>query len=260
MSPKPLSDRRVVVTRHADQADTVCERLNELGAKAIPFPVSRLIPLASEGLEAAMSDLAQYDWLIFTSANAVRILRQHLAARSFKLDSVRVAAVGAATAACLREMGATPDFVPEAFLAERIPQGLGDLNGRRILLPRSRIGRPEIVAGLRGSGALVDEVAVYDTVLAEPPAEAWRAIRKPIDCLTFASPSSIRFWFELLKRRGSALPTYGQSPAVACIGPVTAAEASAFGLAVEIIPETYTVDGLLAAIVQFFKEKADSAE
>jgi uroporphyrinogen III methyltransferase / synthase len=260
MPAKPLQGKRIVVTRSPDQADDLIGRLQALGAEAIPFPVIQLVPLPAGALDEALVSLDAYDWLIFTSANAVRFFWERLDSRDAAPLKVRVAAGGSATADRLRSLGVEPDFIPEEFVGERLVEGLGDLTGRRVLLPRSRIGRPEIAELLRQRGARVDEIALYDTVTAAPGEEAWAALDRPIDCITFTSPSSVRNWLRLLATGNPTSRLRDQRPAIACIGPITAAEAIKNGLSADIVPAEYTIAGLVAAIAQYFVEKTNDVE
>jgi uroporphyrinogen III methyltransferase / synthase len=260
MPAKSLQGKRIVVTRSPDQADDLIERLQALGARAIPFPVIQLVPLPAESLDEALAGLDAYDWLIFTSANAVRFFWERRDSREVAPLNVRVAASGSSTADRLRSLGVEPDFIPEEFVGERLVKGLGDLAGRRVLLPRSRIGRPEIAELLRQRGARVDEIALYDTVTAAPGKEAWAALDRPIDCITFTSPSSVRNWLRLLATCNRTSPLRDQRPAIACIGPITAAEATKKGLNTDIVPGEYTIAGLVEAIAQYFVEKTNDVE
>jgi uroporphyrinogen III methyltransferase/synthase len=259
MPAKPLLGKRVVVTRNAEQAGPLVEGLQSLGATVIAFPVIRLLPLHSDELEQAVAHLERYDWLVFTSGNAVRFFWTQLEKSGMHPGRVRVAAAGSATAGRLRALGIEPDFTPAEFTGERLAEGLGDVAGKRVLLPRARIGRPEIVALLRRRGAIVDDIPLYDTDAAGPDEEAWAARAGPIDCVTFTSPSSVRNWLALLRGRELAGRPAGPGVAVACIGPVTAAEAEKHGLPVDIMPAEYTIDGLIAAVADYFSERVSHA-
>lgn len=255
----PLQNQRIVVTRSAEQADSLCEKLEALGATAIRFPVIQFAPLPAPELDDALSQLEQYAWLLFTSGNAVRFFLERVAGGKLQVASdssrithhaPRIAAVGSATQMLLAANNIPVDFVPEQFTGEQLVWGLGDVAGQRILLPRAKIGRQEIVEMLRERGAVVDDIALYDTVTAVPTPEALAELEKGMDVITFTSPSSVRNFLKIMESRpqGFSKPL-GSECKVAVIGPSTAAEAEKFGLTVDIMPNEYTIDGLVDAIV-----------
>lgn len=254
MSSLPLLQQRIVVTRSADQADELCAKLAALGATAVRFPVIQFIPLPAPELDAALAHLNDYAWLIFTSANAVRFFfRDKENGRQGErewISAIRIAAVGSATQELLASYGLPVDFVPAEFTGEQLALGLGDVAGQRILLPRARIGRPEIVALLRERGALVDDIALYDTVTAVPTPQALAELEKGTDVITFTSPSSVRNFYKIRETRPDKFEKPVRSALIAAIGPSTAAEAAKFGLTVEIMPDEYTIDGLVTAVVE----------
>jgi uroporphyrinogen III methyltransferase/synthase len=261
MSSLPLLHQRIVVTRSTDQADELCAKLAALGATAVRFPVIQFTPLPAPELDTALAHLHQYAWLIFTSVNAVRFFfgdgetrrqgeREWISAIRNTQYAIRIAAVGSATQALLQQYGLPVDFVPTEFTGEQLALGLGDVAGQRILLPRARIGRPEIVALLRERGALVDDIALYDTVTAVPTPEALAELEKGADVITFTSPSSVRNFYKIRETRPDKFEKPVRSALIAAIGPSTAAEAAKFGLTVEIMPDEYTIDGLVTAVVE----------
>jgi uroporphyrinogen III methyltransferase/synthase len=263
MRPHPLTGKRIVVTRSPDQAGELCARLESLGATCIRFPVIDFVPLPAPELDDALAQLHQYTWLLFTSANAVRFFFERLEIGDwrfvFNLQSPishlpSVAAVGSATQQLLAEKGVQVDFVPDEFTGEQLALGLGDVAGQRILLPRATMGRPEIVTLLRERGALVDDIALYETVTAVPTPTALAELEKGADVLTFTSPSSVRNFCEILETRPVRFPKPVRSALVAVIGPSTAAEAEQRGLPVDIMPDEYTIEGLVTAVVDFFVE------
>ncbi len=134
MTERPLAGRRILVTRAAHQAGKLSESLRELGAEPVEVPVLEIRPPDSfDSLDRALRQLAFYDWLIFTSANAVRALVERIAALGIAFEpspSLRVAAVGAATARAAQDAGFPVTFVPESYVAESLVDGLlkGDRN------------------------------------------------------------------------------------------------------------------------------------
>ena len=222
---RPLNGKRIVVTRSPDQAESMCQKLEALGATAIPFPAIDFAPLPAPELNEALANLAGFDWLVFTSGNAVRFFWERLDANSLTIsndDNFRIAAVGSATNKLLAEKGLTVDFTPDEFTGEQLALGLGDLNGKKILLPRAKIGRPEIVDLLREQGAEVTDIGLYDTITAEPTPEALAELNQGVDAVTFTSPSSVRNFLKIIEPYCNLT-----NATIACIGPSTTAEAEA---------------------------------
>jgi uroporphyrinogen-III synthase len=235
-----LKGRRVVVTRPESQAEELCSRLRALGAEPIEFPAIAIVPPEEAGgLERAIARLDGYDWVIFTSANGVEQFWARLAGKDFR---GRVAAIGPATAEALRQRGIPVHLVPAEYRAEAILDEIGEVAGQRILLPRADIARPALADGLRAMGAQVDEVAAYRTVPGRPAPAAFDALRAGVDVVIFTSSSTVRNFVAL-----TAGLDYGD-PAIACIGPVTAATARELGLRVDAVAREYTIDGLLDSL------------
>ncbi|NJN82742.1 MAG: uroporphyrinogen-III synthase, partial [Caldilineaceae bacterium] len=241
MSYRGLRDRRIVVTRSREQAEAMRARLIERGATPLLFPTLDFAPLPTDELANAVTQLDSYLWLIFTSANAVRFFFGYLA----KLDAPPalppIAAIGSATAAELDRFGLRPHFMPDVFEAEALALGLGDLSGQRVLLPRSRIGRPEAVEQLLVQGAVVDEISIYDTVLAKPSLPVLAEMRMGVDAVTFTSPSTLRNFLEILASVSVDGHRLLANTRVACIGPTTAQAAADMGVHVHVVPMEHTV-------------------
>lgn len=266
---RPLTGLRVLVTRSPDQAAAMCRALEDLGAIAIRFPAIDFAPLPTSQLDTALTRLAEYHWLAFTSGNAVRFFFDCLARRTqaaaAKLPAllagygVKVAAVGSATRAELVRRGFGIDFMPEEFTGEQLALGLGDVAEQKILLPRAQSGRPDIVALLRERGAIVDDIPLYVTVTVVPSPEALAEAAQGVDVITFTSPSSVRNLRLILDRQLTpSLNAAITGAHIACIGPSTAQEAARAGYVVTIQPQEYTIDALIGAIVDFFAREHSS--
>lgn len=249
-----LKGKRIVITRTPEQGEGLAGRLVEVGAVPLYFPVIQLLPLRSEALTAALSSLIQYNWLIFTSANAVRFFFSQVPNRVSNRQLPPVAAVGPATAAALHRYQVQAAFVPAVFSGEQLALSLGDLRGQRILLPRARIGRPDIVNRLRAQEAVVDDIALYDTVTAVPTPSALASLAAGFDGLTFTSPSTVLNFLTIWDNHD--LPyAWLEAAVIACIGPATAEEATTLGLPVHVTASEHTVDGLVQALADYFQER-----
>jgi uroporphyrinogen III methyltransferase/synthase len=253
---RPLSGRRIVITRPAEQAPGLAALLEAEGAEVVTLSAIRIEPLDdASALDRAIEQREQYQWVIFTSVNGVRAVQARLDAAGLDwqaFQGTRLAAIGPATAEALREAGAQPDFVPDEYIAEAIAAGIGEVAGQRILLPRADIAREALAIELRKKGAEVEEVAAYRTVT--QPLEAGRVLavlaERP-DVITFTSSSTVRGFLAGLG--GMNLDEMLRGVVVACIGPITAQAAREGGLTPHIIAEEYTMPGLTRAIVSYFR-------
>ena len=250
---RPLFGRRVVVTRARAQSSSLVARLRELGADVVELPTIALVDPddGGAGLREAAGGLSTYDWVAFTSANAVErfvpLLRD---ARSF--GPVRIAAIGTGTASALARHNLAADLVPGRFVAESLLEALlalGDPPGR-LLLPRAAGGRDVLPDGLRRRGWVVDVVEAYRTTTPVPSEELAQAVRGA-DAVTFTSSSTVTGYLAAV---GQRVP-----PVVACIGPVTAATARDAGLEVAVVAEEHTVEGLVRAVAEALAGTAGGA-
>ena len=247
-----MQGRRILVTRAAHQADDLSRRLRVLGAEPVEFPVIAIVPPDDwSPLDAALARLADYDWLVFTSATGVQIFwnrfEAHIGRGAPHLQIPRLAAIGPATAAALRARGLEPQVVPETYVAEALAQALGDVRGQRILLARADIARKALPVLLRAAGATVDEVVLYRTVPVQSDlALADILAHGPLGAITFTSSSTVRQFIERVGPEGLAAL---RDVPVACIGPVTAATARELDLRVDAVAQEYTMDGLVAALL-----------
>jgi uroporphyrinogen III methyltransferase/synthase len=248
---KPLAGRRVLVTRPGPQAGALVDALRAEGAVTILLPTIAIRPAGDlRPLDAAIARLADYAWLAFTSANGVDVFWDRLRALGTAVPAgVRIAAVGTATARALAERGATVDFVPDEFVGARLGATLPDVEGRRVLLARASLARVELADALAARGALVDDVAVYDTIPEAPDPEGLAAVERGVDAATFTSASTVRNFATLLGLRARPLL---DGVAVACIGPVTADEARSLGFTVHVEPEEHTIPALVRALSDHF--------
>jgi len=239
---RPLFGRKVVVTRAREQASELVDRLHRLGAETVELPAITIDEPGDGGaaLRGAALRVGHYDWVIFTSANAVeRFCARLHDARS--LAGVRVAAIGPGTAGALRSFGVEPDLVPENFVAESLIEVFPFGNGE-VLLPRAAVAREVLPESLRAKGWRVDVVEAYLTRPAEPSASALAEAGKA-DAITFTSSSTVTNFLHVAGL--DAVP-----PVVVCIGPVTAETAREAGLTVDVVAEEHTIDGLVQALVE----------
>lgn len=251
MTAARLDGRRVAVTRGKAGEDPLAARLRALGAEVLEAPAIATAPPESwEALDAALGALERFDWIAFASATAVDATLGRLEALGHPAPppSVRLAAVGRATAERLSRRLRAPDLVPPEARGDALAAALGPrVAGRRVLVPRAAEGRPELVEGLEAAGAEVVAAPCYRTVPAPPEALAplAEALRRgELDAVAFASPSAVHAVLAALGPGGAALSRC----ALAAIGPTTAAALREAGLEAAIVPAVSTAADLADAI------------
>ena len=259
---RPLFGRRVLVTRPREQAVELVNRLTILGADAIEAPLIRIEPPEDLGpLRDAAATADAFDWIVFTSTNAVNAFMKALLEGDGDVRALkgpRLCAVGTGTAEKLAQYGLKVDLVPGEFRSEALVSAIkaaGRVDGARVLLPRANIGREVVADQLRQAGAVVTDVVAYRTILNDTPRPGDPDVYKlllegRIDVVTFTSPSAARSFVKI----------YGAEPAadllrhtvVAVIGPATAEVTRHLGLPVTLQPSTYTIAGLVDAIAAHY--------
>lgn len=257
---KPLEGRTILITRSRTQSGGFREKLEEAGARVLEVPAIEIRPRMSPQLDEAILQLETYDWLFFTSANAAAIFADQTAhlrpeLRSESLDRPRICAIGPATSEKIQAYGYRVTLIPAVFQAEGVIdefvkfQG-GELEGVRILLPRAAQAREILPEELRRRGANVNLIPVYETVVPAEMAESLRKLldQSRVDLVTFTSSSTVH---NFVQAAGSGLDLSRLK--YAAIGPITAATAKEYGLAISVLPSKWTVPALAEAIIEYFR-------
>jgi uroporphyrinogen-III synthase len=255
-----LHGKTVVLTRQKEQAAEMVRLIEEKGGNALCFPTIATAPTEkTEARDAALCRLATYDWLVFSSENAVRYFFEALRSLKKQWPEIKVAAVGSKTARALRDLHIEPDLLPQKFTARGLLTAFANrgVQGQRFLLPVSHIARKELPEGLRALGAEADVVEFYRT-LPHPDFDRQaflRLLQQQAACvLTFFSPSAFHSLLELLGE--GAVEALKQSGVIlAAIGPTTARAVTQAGLPVEIVPKVNDGRHLLEAIEVYFEQK-----
>ncbi|HEU4939318.1 MAG TPA: uroporphyrinogen-III C-methyltransferase [Vicinamibacterales bacterium] len=258
---RPLSGRRIVVTRSREQATELIDMLEERGAEAIPAHAIRITaPEDSAPLENACRNAGSFDWIIFASANAVdSFMRGLLSSGDVRdLHGVKLCTVGPSTASRLQRYGIRVDLTPAEFRADSLADTLkasGSLTGQRILIPRANIARDRLAEELREAGAEVVDVVAYRTVPGGTERngeyDVYRMLLdRQIDAVTFASASAVRNFVGMIGEDQAA--DLLKATVVASIGPVTAEAAQQLGLHTTVMPSRYTIPDLVDALVEHF--------
>jgi uroporphyrinogen III methyltransferase/synthase len=253
---RPLFGKRIVVTRASDQAAEFSQRLAELGAEVLEIPmIKRTLPENKQDVVDAMLSLNSYDWLVFTSVNGVAAFFE-LFFKHFKdlrdLGGAKIAAVGPATAAKLRDMHLQVDIMPEEAIGKKIAEALTEhssIENCKICLLRAEDANEDLLQALEEFGAIVDDIAVYKTVAeTENVPAAEELLKEGADWLTFTSGSTVQFFharFDLPK-----LLKQFPKMKLASIGPETSKAIRALGLEPKIEAKEHTCEGLAAELLR----------
>jgi uroporphyrinogen III methyltransferase/synthase len=241
---KPLQGLKIVVTRPRDQAAEMIARLEKLGAEAVSIPAIRIRPLRpNPELDRAIAKLDKYRYLVFTSRNGVEIFFEELKQKGLDrraLRHLKVACIGPATAQALKGQGVKCGIQPRSFVAEALLEAFPrDLKGKRVLMPRAKEAREVLPAGLRGRGAKVDVIPVYESVPMRPAPR----VPRDTDIVIFTSGSTVINFMGKAK-----IP---KRTKIACIGPITKAEVEKRGRKADIVAEKFTAQGLVNAIKKY---------
>lgn len=242
----PLAGRRIAVTRPREQGAVLAGDLERLGASVSVVPLVEITPVEdSTELDHAVRKLGRYDWIVFTSANGVAAFRERLQAPD-QLATVRVAAVGPATAVAVGELGVETAFVPKEHDGGALVDGLSELDGLRVLLPQGDLASPLLAEDLRDQGAIVDALVAYRTVARRPSGDELREL-ECADAIVLASGSAARNLAAL------AAETDGiRERLLVCIGQRTAAVAGEAGLTVGLVADEASADGIIQALTTHF--------
>ena len=245
---RPLAGIHIAVTRPARQSDALRQSLESLGADVTVIPVTRIELLDPAPIREVLPRLDGYDWVVFTSVNAVEAVLGELSALgggASALAGRRVAAVGPATAAALESAGVTVTLVPDRHRAEGLVDALAteQMRGMRVLHPAAEEGSSVLAHGLAAAGALVDTVAVYRTIPDRSAAAALgpRVASGDIVVVVFAAPSAVRVVADVL---GDAISLIR----AVSIGPVTSDALREAGFSVAAESRSATPDAIAEAV------------
>jgi uroporphyrinogen III methyltransferase / synthase len=248
MDDLPLKDKRVVLLRALHQTPEMEQKLIDLGANVIRYPMISIIPLKDNLSLISQRYLTSFDTVIFTSANAVRIFMDYLWKRYISkniLLKMQVIAVGMPTASVLFKYGVRVNLIPKNHVAEGIVDAMPkDLSGRQILIPKAEVSRSLIEDELRRRDAHVQVLKIYKNV--KPKAMTFPVVDG--DYVAFTSSSTVQNFFENKKDKKIAFTAFG-------IGEVTADELDKYNKKCVISTET-TTDSLIESMVMYRKKES----
>jgi uroporphyrinogen III methyltransferase/synthase len=249
---QPLFGKRVLVTRARSQASKLVKQLEDLGAEVFEYPTIEIVPVRDpEPLDDALRNVSKYDWMMFTSSNAVRGIAarmQALGIDSRALAHLKFGVNGPSTARALAEIGINADAIPDQYLASAMVELLktDGITPKNVLFPRSEIGRETLASGLRELGSSVDEVVAYSIKSPNDTGDLARAAyEEGIDFTTFTSSSTVRNLVDLL----GGNPDLINTSKIVIIGPITADTAKELNVNNDIEAEEQSIPGIVTAIL-----------
>jgi uroporphyrinogen-III synthase len=244
-----LDGTRVIVTRAEHQAEDLARLLREAGAEPVFLSTIEIAPPADlQPLQNAAEHLDDYDWILFSSANAATALADHVK-KPLSPPRARIAAVGTATREAVERLGWPVEVVPDKFVAESLVEALAArVQGCRILLPSAAVARNVIPNALKEVGATVEVVEAYRNVVPEGAAAKARILfsQRPLpEWITFLSPSAVE---NLLNMIDAGVL---REMRIAAIGPVTSSALHKHGLSVSVQPEEHTTGAMVQAMAAY---------
>lgn len=255
-----LAGKKIVITRPRLQSKNFSQKLINLGAEIINFPTIEIIPTGNSALDSALEKLDNYDWIIFTSVNGLEIFFKRFSEKKLNLKdfhSLKFAVIGSKTSETLNNYNIKADLIPDEFVGESLVSKFAeiDIMGKRFLIPGAALSREILPEKLVEYGAIVDNIAIYETVLPDSAGVEFiinRLFNENIDYITFTSSSTVNNFFEILQNY--PLEKLVSQTKVVCIGPVTAKTVTEKLNIQPIIAEIYTVDGIIETIINDIKK------
>ncbi len=259
---RPLFHKRILVTRTREQASSLVLGLEERGASCLECSTINIQPLEDyKEFDGELERLEEYHWVLFTSINGIKYFFERLHAKGMDARDLKGPAfgcVGKATADALFQYGISADLIPSTFTGEGLAKSLLDqgVEGRNILIPRAKEGQEYLPETLRGAGAQVVVVPVYQNIPEDSQAETVRKElgENGIDMVTFTSSSTVSNFIAMLKVESKEeLQQLLAGVKIAAIGPITAKTVVDSGLTVDVEAEEHSVDGLIDVIAHYWE-------
>lgn len=254
-----LANKQIAITRDLRKAAEFAQVLHAHDAVPLIYPCIEIVPPPStRELDHALERLlkGEFDWVVFSSQNAVEAIVTRLEALGYSTDLfkvVRCAAVGSATASAAKAaFGFGQVLVPKVYSSASLAELFKDFKGKRVFVPRSKIARTEISEKLSEVGAQVCATVAYSTKKASGGVDLPDLVKRgEVDAIAFASPSAVRFFGERFLEEGGSHESL-KKVCIACIGDITKEAARNTGLRVDVVPSEHTVERLVTAIDEYF--------
>ena len=261
-SVRPLKNKTIVLTRTVEQSKESASAFSELGADVIIFPTLEIVPPSSwHEFDQIISEQNKIDFIILTSAHAVKMYAKRLKELNLEMHykQMKVVAVGSKTYSICEKYNIPVHIIPKRFSGEGVVEALSkfDLKDKTIFIPRSALGREDLPRGLRELGAIIKTVPVYNVAL--PTKENLfeyikkLSISKP-DLFIFTSPSTFENFLQIMDISNPV--SYFKGYDVAAIGPTTQSAIESKKVKVNIMPDEYTIQGLVKKVIEFYKNNS----
>lgn len=257
----PLNGSHVLVTRGKEQAADLLETISANGGIPHAIPLIDFVPISGEIEPLACLD--DYNWLVFTSRNGVEFFFRLLEQMTRPASMPKIAVIGSKTKEALEDIGYTPDFIPDEFVAEAFAaQFIEHLQQKdKVLIAKGNLARSVICHEINHFGAKCEEIIVYKTIF--PEANELLLIDKlqsgKIDIVTFTSSSTVDHFVDAVRKHGVQKEV--EKLTIACIGPVARKTAENHGLVVDICPaHEYTVNAMIESLIEYLQEKNNKGE
>jgi uroporphyrinogen-III synthase len=255
----PLLNKTLVLTRTIEQSNESAEIFRQLGANVLIFPTLDIVPpLSWKEFDECFQSGSKIDYIVFTSAHAVQMSLQRITELRINLDfdKIKIAALGNKTSSVCGKNKIPVHIVPQKFSADGLISELKNYNikGKTVFIPRSAIGREELPAGLKEMGAIIKTAPVYN--VAVPSDEVIKINSQKLkenkpDIFIFTSPSTFENYLQIMKIKNPV--AYFNGYKIAAIGPTTKSAIEDKSVNVDILPDEFTIDGLVKAIIKFYK-------
>ncbi|MFG6493980.1 uroporphyrinogen-III synthase [Fictibacillus sp. UD] len=244
----PLAGKKILVTRPKNQADSLVKLIEENGGTPLSFPIISIKAVKNEQAAARLNQLNTFQWIVFTSKNAVDYFFRLINELGISLGDYKFAAVGEKTAETLRRYGITSILVPERYDAADLAETLKKhvLKDERILFPKGNLA-PSFLKEELKSTAVVEEMVVYKT---EPEDGLDWSLIDITDCFFFMSPSAVSF---MIKGLSDSQNNMIYKTPVICVGPTTKTAAEKCGFKHVFMPSNFTAEDMVNCAISYFQ-------
>ncbi|UOQ47275.1 uroporphyrinogen-III synthase [Gracilibacillus caseinilyticus] len=249
---KPLTGKRIMVTREAKQALPLVYLLESYGASCERVPLLLFERCLSKGNQKIMQQISQFDWLFFTSVNTVRFFDQYVKEFDLKIDQ-KIAAVGEKTAQLLEELGYPVDFIPSIFDGSTMVHEFHQLvSSPHIALLCGSNARREIPKQLQRQGLSFEKIVIYRTIKNKEVIPLLQEKATEMDAVFFTSPSTVKAFHEFLP--ASLLEQVKEKATAVAIGTTTSEALEKYAFRHIIYPETFTIENMVATYIEYIRE------
>ena len=254
-----LSGKTIVITRDLNQAKPFIEKLKNLGAVVLLFPTIKITgPDDPDLIRTNLVDISTFEWIIFTSTNAVRFFFKFKSKEHRDVQKIKIACIGKKTTEALETYNIKPMLIPNIFTSHDLLKAIlkYDVRGKHVLLPASNMAGKDLQVGLEAHGAFVERIEVYQNVPFRNSQKEMiyqKLDDNMIDCITFFSPSAINTFTDLMGEKGVTLINIRKIP-IAVIGSTTAQAAREKNLQPTIQPSQSDDQNFVQELMKYFNE------